>query len=165
MEYRTSLGNSTAQGNELTGLVTPFNTWTVIGDMSRGGFQERIANGAFTATLQQQDVVLVNSHDTSQPMARMSAGTLQLSEVANVGLVMRATVANTSYGRDVLELVRAGIVRGMSFGFEVIADDWTDDVGNASDSMRGTQRTIQEIRLFEVTTTAFPAYPTTDLQA
>lgn len=169
IEIRTVAGGVSGDGRSLFGLVTPFNTWTVIGDLKRGGFRERIADSAFTKTLQERDVVLVNGHDVNQPMARMSVpagdGSLSLTPVSGDGLRCQATPTDTTYARDVLANAKAGVIRGMSFGFEVIKDSWTDEAGNPSDSMRGTNRTVLEVRLHEVTTTAFPAYETTELSA
>lgn len=169
IEYRTVGGSATASEGVLNGLVTPFNVWTTIGDVKRGGFKERVAPGTFAKTLQERDVVLINAHDTSQPMARTSiregAGSLTLTEDPAAGLRARALPVDTSYARDVMACADAGVTRGMSFGFEVVKDEWTDDAGRPSDSQRGTQRTIREVRLHEVTTTAFPAYETTQLSA
>jgi HK97 family phage prohead protease len=169
IEYRTVGGSATADGDVLSGLVTPFNTWTTIGDVKRGGFKEQIAPGSFAKTLQEQDVVLINSHDTAQPMARTSiksgAGSLVLREDPSAGLRAEAKPVDTSYAKDVMKLARARVVRGMSFGFEVMKDSWTDDEGRASNELAGTKRTIHEVRLHEVTTTAFPAYETTELSA
>lgn len=169
IEYRTVGGSAAASEGVLNGLVTPFNIWTNIGDVKRGGFKERISPGTFAKTLQERDVVLINNHDTGQPMARTSVkdgpGSLSLTEDSSAGLRARAIPVDTSYARDVMALAEAGVVRGMSFGFEVIKDSWTDDEGRASNAQVGTQRTIHEVRLFEVTTTAFPAYETTELSA
>jgi uncharacterized protein len=169
IEYRTAGGSATASEGVLNGLVTPFNTWTTIGDIKRGGFKERIAPGAFTKTLQERDVVLINSHDPSQPMARTSiregVGSLTLREDPSAGLRARAVPVDTSYARDVMACAEAGVTRGMSFGFEAIKDSWTDDEGRASNPQVGTRRTVHEVRLHECTTTAFPAYETTELSA
>lgn len=148
----------------LTGLVTPFGTETVIGDLDYGGFYEQIAPGAFAKTLRANDVVLVVGHDLSMPLARMSAGNLKLWEASD-GLRMEAEPTQTSYGKDLTALARDGVVKGMSFGFRVISDSWTDGKGRPSDSYAGTRRVIQEVELYEVTATAFPAYPTTKLAA
>jgi HK97 family phage prohead protease len=164
IEYRAFSSGVGAEGNKLRGLVTPFNVETVIGDLNRGGFHEQIAPGAFRKTLQDQDVVLLFNHDTSKPLARISAGNLSLSETAS-GLEAEATPVNTSYGQDLLKLTRAKVVKGMSFGFEVIRDSWTDDQGRSSNPNVGTNRTIQEVRLHEVSAVTFPAYESTSLSA
>ena len=48
------------------------------------------------------------------------------------------------------ELARTGVVKGMSFGFEVVRDAWTDAQGRAKTPSTGTHRTINEVRLHEV---------------
>lgn len=169
IEYRTGTGDVGGEGDTLHGLVTPFMTWTTIGDVKRGGFKERIAPGTFKKTLQERDVVLIHNHNTAWPLASTfvpdGTGHLDLREDTSTGLRADAKPVQTSVGKDVLLLANAKVMRGMSFGFEVIKDSWTDDEGNPSDEMRGTQRTVQEVRLHEVTTTAFPAYLTSELSA
>lgn len=169
IEYREALGGVSGDDKTLRGLATPYNVWTTIGDKRNNGFDERIAPGAHTKTLQERDVVLIHNHNTAMPMARTSItegpGRLTLTPVASRGLDVDAEPIDTSYARDVMTAAKAKVIRGMSIGFEVIKDSWTDDNGNPSDSVRGTKRTIHEMRLHEVTTTAFPAYPTTELSA
>jgi len=164
IEYR-SVSSAEVSDGKLTGLVTPFGVETTIGDLKRGGFTEEIGPGAFKKTLQEQDVVLIHNHDTSMPMARMSVpagteGSLTLTPVADEGLRCKAIPVDTSYARDVQRLADRGIL-GMSFGFEVTKDRWFDNEGRASNSVQGTKRIVDEVKLHEVTTTAFPAYGTT----
>lgn len=169
IEYRTAAGGVTGDKDTLHGLVTPFNVWTNIGDVKRGGFKERIAPGTFTKTLQERDIVLIHNHNTDLPLARTSVadgpGSMSLRESPSEGLKAVAKPVQTSTGKDVLLLAEAGVIRGMSFGFEVLKDSWTDDEGRSSDALHGTQRTVHEVRLHECTTTAFPAYETTQLSA
>lgn len=159
-EYRTASAVPSADGDTVTGLVTPFSTETVIGDLKRGGFREQIAPGAFKKTLQERDIVFLWNHNADMPLARTSAGNLSLRE-ADDGLHADATPVDTSYGADLVKLTRAGVVKGMSFGFEVVKDDWTDDDGRASNPQIGTHRTVHEVRLHEVSAVTFPAYEST----
>lgn len=171
IEYRTAkTGAVTDEKGVLVGLVTPFNTKTVIGDLKRGGFREENDPGAFTKTLQEQDIVLIHNHDTGMPMARTSVpfgeeGGLSLAADPDAGLRAEAIPVDTTYAGDVMKLAKAKVLKGMSYGFEVIRDEWTDDEGRASDRYTGTNRRILEARIHEVTTTAFPAYKTTELSA
>jgi len=70
------------------------------------------------------------------------------------GLRVDAHLANTSTGRDVAELLKRGDLDAMSFGFSVPSggDNWNED---------GTERTLNSVRLFEVSVVAMPAYPET----
>lgn len=164
IEQRNNAGGVAGDGTSLTGLVTPFNTETTIGDMRKDGFREQIAPGAFTKTLQERDVVMLWNHNSDMPLARTSAGNLTLRSATD-GLRAEATPVQTSYGKDALELTKSGVVRGMSFGFEVVKDTWTDDEGREATAISGTRRTIQEVKLHEVSAVTFPAYETTTLSA
>jgi HK97 family phage prohead protease len=170
MEYREFRADvaGAEDGKVIEGLVTPFHTETVIGDMSRGGFREEVGEGSFTKTLREGDPLMVNQHNMAQPLARKSAGNLDLHEgeyQGQDGLVVRAEPVDTSYARDLRELVKAGVVRGMSFGFQVIKDEWRDDDGKPSDSMNGTHRILREVKLIEVSPVTNPAYPSTAISA
>lgn len=168
IEYRTAKGGAEANGDAVTGLVTPFSVETMIGDPKRGGFREQVAPGAFKKTLQEQDVVFLFNHDTGKPLARTSipegAGSLSLREAGD-GLQADAIPLDTTAGKDLMKLTRAKVVKGMSFGFEVLKESWTDDEGRASNSQIGTKRTIQEVRLHEVSAVTFPAYTSTTFNA
>jgi Escherichia/Staphylococcus phage prohead protease len=84
------------------------------------GFREVIEPGAFRRALADPntDVVLNWQHDSAQPLARQSAGNLQLREDEK-GLRVDAKLANTQTARDAVELVRSGVVSKMSFCFSM----------------------------------------------
>jgi hypothetical protein len=62
---------------------------------------------------------------------------------------VEANLANTTRGRDVAELIRSKVIDSMSFGFSVIKDSWSGD---------GNMRTLEAVRLFEVSIVSSPAY-------
>ena len=68
------------------------------------------------------------------------------------GLKVVANLPNTQLGRDTAELLRTGLVDSMSFGFNVIKDSW---------NQQGDERTLQSVRLHEVSIVSFPAYAAT----
>jgi HK97 family phage prohead protease len=170
IEYRTLTGGVESDEKGFRGLVTPFNVWTDIGDPKRGGFKERVAPGTFAKTLQERDILFLWNHNSDKPLARTGLpegeGHLALREDVQAGLRAECPEpVDTTYGSDLHKLTRAGVVKGMSFGFEVIKDAWTDDEGRASNASIGTQRTIHEVRLHEVSAVTFPAYTTTEFSA
>lgn len=124
-----------------------------------GGFRERVKRGAFRKVLDASaDVVALVNHDPSMVLARTRPGTLQLREDPR-GLHAYIDSADTTYARDLRELVRRGDVDSMSFGFTVQADEWAQKDGEVI-------RTITEIGdLLDVSVVTFPAYPQTDVQA
>jgi HK97 family phage prohead protease len=157
IEYRFTRASAPTVDDEgkLTGLAAPFGTWTMIGE-APWGFRERIAPGAFKKALNDGDTVLLDNHDPSRPIARKSAGTLELRETAR-GLEYVATPANTTYARDLVENVRAKNIKGNSFGFRAVADRWA--VGDDGVD----ERELLEVKLPEVSPCTFPAYETTEI--
>jgi HK97 family phage prohead protease len=92
------------------------------------------------------------NHDAGEPLASTRSGTLKLSE-DNIGLRVEAKLPETTRGRDLAVLLRDGIIDKMSFGFNVIKDSWSTD---------GTERTLNSVRLFEVSVVTWPAYQATE---
>jgi len=117
-------------------------------------FIERIAPGAFIRSLKaRNDIKLLWNHDSGQVLGSTRAGTLKLIEDER-GLKVQAKLPNTTAGRDAAELLKRGDVDAMSFGFNVPrgGDEWNED---------GTERTLREVMLHEVSIVAFPAYAAT----
>jgi HK97 family phage prohead protease len=121
------------------------------------GFRETIAPGAFKRSLSKPgaDFWLLWGHDHLEPLARTSAGTLDLRE-DHKGLKVSAELVDTTTGRDVHALVKAGLVRSMSFGFYVKADQW--ETRNGVD-----HRLVTEAELIEVSVVPVPAYESTEV--
>ncbi len=121
-----------------------------------GGFKETLAPGSFTGALARldNDVRALVDHDSSRIIGRTSAGTLRVSQ-DTIGLRYEIDVADTQAGRDILQSVERGDVRGASFAFTVANDRWFERAGE-------TRREITEIgRLFDVSPVSFPATTTT----
>lgn len=139
----------TGDGMSFSGYASVFDSPSE--DM---GFIEYVRQGAFTRTLRSKNnVMLLWSHDTSQPLASTRSKTLRLAEDSK-GLLVDADLPNTSLGRDASELVRSKVVDSMSFGFSVPpgGDAWSDN---------GKTRELRQVRLHEVSLVAFPAYART----
>lgn len=153
---------ATTEGREFFGQAAVFDTETPIGNPYRWGFFEKVNRAAFDASIASDDIVMLADHDPAKPLARTSAGTLELS--TSDGLDVRAPeIPATSYGNDLIINLRVENVKGMSFGFEVLDDDWStrDEVMPDGTKVPVEVRELKQVRLFEVSTTAFPAYLTT----
>jgi HK97 family phage prohead protease len=139
-------------GSQVSGYATRF------GDIIRVGndFRERIAPGAFRRTLvDNPDVVMVLDHDPGRVLGRVSAGTLTLRE-DSIGLWFCCEIdPSTPEGQTAIGTVGRRDVKGCSFGFSARKESWQDD----GDSL--PLRTIEDVDLYEVTLTAFPAYEST----
>jgi HK97 family phage prohead protease len=138
-------------GMTFTGYASVFNSPSE----DLGGFVEYVAPGAFKRSLQSRnEVKLLWNHDSGEPLASLRGGTMQLFEDER-GLKVTAQLPNTTRGRDIAELLRTKVIDSMSFGFNVIKDSWSRD---------GQTRTLESVRLFEVSVVSFPAYEATVAQ-
>jgi HK97 family phage prohead protease len=136
-------------GMTFTGYASVFNSPSE----DLGGFIEYVAPGAFKRSLQSRnEVKLLWNHDSGEPLASLRGGTMQLIEDER-GLKVTAQLPNTTRGRDVAELLRTNVINEMSFGFNVIKDNWSRD---------GQTRTLESVRLFEVSVVSFGAYKATE---
>jgi len=121
-----------------------------------GGFIEEIAPGAFGGGLN-DDIRALWNHESRYVLGRTTNGTLSLVEDER-GLRFEVRPPDTSYAHDLIELIRRGDVNQMSFGFQVIDDEWRTEGGI-------NYRTLKKVRLFEVSPVTFPAYPETSAEA
>lgn len=140
------VGHAAVFGSDSLPFAGEFKPWV-----------ERIAPGAFKRTLRDHpDVLALWSHDTSIPIGR-TPRTLTLREDSH-GLHAEVTLIDTTPCRDALAACRAGHVTGWSFGFVAKSTRWVK--GRDQDL-----RILDDVDLHEVSPTAFPAYPGTDLAA
>lgn len=120
-------------------------------DPRAGDFTETIRPGAFKRTLaRDNDVRMYVNHNSDMVLASTRSGTLTLREDDH-GLRVEAELPDTTYARDLANLMRSGVVDSMSFGFTVMDDNWDGD-----------QRELREVALHEVSVVSgHPAYPET----
>lgn len=141
---------SEGESNVVEGVAVVFNR-----EADMGWFDEIIDPHALDRT-DMSDVVLNFNHDNSQLLAGTRNGSLEL-EVRDTGLFQRGSVIETTQGKDVLKLVKAGLIRAMSFAFTIA------EGGERWETRNGREfRTITDIdRLYDVSLVTFPAYPQT----
>lgn len=136
---------------KIVGYAALFNSLSV----EMHGFFEKIAPGAFKKTLQESDVRALWNHDTGKVLGRTKAGTLKCREDER-GLAIEINPPESA--EHMIESMKRGDVDQMSFGFEAIRDMWEEDRENKT-----VTRTLLEVRLYEVSVVAFPAYPETSV--
>lgn len=140
----------------IRGYAAVFNTWT---DIVPNYLRERIAPGAFKKTIKDGDVRALINHDPNLIIGRSKAGTLSMREDEH-GLAVEITPPDTTYARDLITNMRAGNLNQMSFAFTVVrSNDKTESEDGALD------RTLTEVRLYDVSVVTYPAYPTTEAWA
>lgn len=127
-----------------------------------GEFVERIHPDAFDIVAERRgrkkplETRALWNHDANYPLARFP-GTLKMN-VDEVGLRYEFPVPDTTYGRDLASNIRAGIVRGSSFSFQIApgGEDWSMENGRSV-------RTVTRVgALIDVGPVTFPAYPDAD---
>lgn len=138
----------------LTGYAAVFNSLSV----DLGWFRETIAPGAFRQSIADgADVKALRNHEPSELLARTRSKTLSVVEDAK-GLKVEIHPANTSVGRDTVELVRRGDLDQMSFAFKVIRHEIDEsDPDNVI-------RTLLEVELRDVSVVTDPAYLAASVQ-
>lgn len=149
LELRAVQGDGEAR--TAAGYAALYNVEADIG----GYWIEVIAPGAFDASIQERDVIAIHSHDASRIVGRMKAGTLTLRSDAK-GLAFENVLPDTSDGRDLTVQIDRGDIAGMSFGFRTVKQEWDE-------SIDPPKRTVLEAELYEITYTALPAYPDTEV--
>lgn len=105
----------------------------VYGSVDEGG--DIIEPGAFTKTLQEGggSVPLLWAHDASAPI-----GTLQLTDTPAALLAKGRLVLSVPKAREAYDLMRAGVVRGLSIGYKTVKAQAAGEI-----------RRLKELRLFE----------------
>ena len=108
------------------------------------------------------DVRCLVNHDTTLVLGRNTSGTLELN-VDDVGLYFKCIFPNTSYAKDLFEVLKRGDVSQMSFGFFLApnGDAFSKDPENSGMFIR----TLKEIeKIYEVSIVTIPAYEETNVE-
>lgn len=141
-----------ADSRTITGYAAVFNALSE----DLGWFREQIAPGAFADSIARGDDVraLIN-HDSNLVLGRTAAGTLRLMEDTR-GLMVEIDAPDTQVARDLIVSMDRGDVTQMSFGFYTEKQAWDETTDPPT-------RTLQQVRLFDVSVVTYPAYPQTDV--
>lgn len=136
-------------GNRIVGHAAVFGQFAEL-----PGHLETLHRTAFDQVLKDSttDVRALFNHDPNMVLGRQSSGTLKLS-VDDEGLAFELDIPDTTYGRDLRELVARGDISGASFGFIPGADNWT-----RTKDGRQLRTHTSVSRLVDVSVVAFPAY-------
>jgi uncharacterized protein len=156
VERRTfdiELRREDGESRKMTGHAAVFNEETRIGSY----FREKIAPGAFTESVQKDDIRALFNHDANFVLGRNRAGTLKLSE-DDKGLAIEIDPPDTSFARDLAVSMGRGDITQMSFAFQVLGDEWEEGEKDGLDL-----RTITKVKLYDVSPVTYPAYDGTDI--
>ena len=125
------------------------------------GVYEEIAPTALKRSIEQEkvNVIALDNHDTRIVLGSVDSGTLELKSDSH-GLYGRVKIdLEDPFAKSALRKVETGKVRGCSFGFYP-----KDEKTVRNDDGTMTYR-VEDADLLEVSITAFPAYPQTEIAA
>lgn len=154
-DFTIARSENTDDGLTLEGYAAVFESPTQI-DSWEGQFTETLARGAFAKTISERTPVLQFDHGTHPMIGSIPLGSIQHLREDDKGLFVRARLSNNWLIEPVRDAIADGGVSGMSFRFSVPdgKDTWN----------RGrTERTIHEVRLYELGPVVFPAYEDTSV--
>ena len=146
----------------IEGVVNNIGQWSKpIGGQFREKINEGVFERAINRALENGDIFFLHQHDNrALPLASVKSNTLELIEdKENNQLKMRAVLPNTSFSRDVYELVRSGVLREFSFGFNKPKSKW--NVGK--DGMK--ERALVDFDIHEISIVRVGAYNETQAYA
>ena len=152
LEVRAS---DTGDGRTLFGYVAKFNEDTEIHSWE-GDFIERIAPAAFKRTLKNSadSIQVLFNHGMDPQIGDKPLGRATVMKEDKIGFYAEVPLSRTSYNEDILALLEDEALRGQSFRFGVIKDQWEEPTRKGQLPVR----TLLEVRLHEFGPVTFPAY-------
>jgi uncharacterized protein len=165
----------TSDGLTLNGYAAVYDTPTQI-DSWEGSFLEQIKRGAFAKTIRENTPVLQFDHGRHPLIGSIPIGTIKSLKEDDHGLAVNARMSSNWLVEPIRDAIAEQSIKGMSFRFEVIKDEWRDGSGKLISNLeelqkllwdagdRGPlQRTLKEVRLRELGPVVWPAYEETEV--
>jgi len=144
-----------SDGATITGYGAVFDVQYDVAGM----FTEQVGRSAFVKTIKERydDLAVVSYHDADRVLGTTSSGTARIW-VDERGLPYEANLdLEDPDGLSMYRKVKTGKVRQSSFSFEVIRDSWEERDGAPP------LRTLDEVRLWEVSPVLWGANPATQV--
>lgn len=138
------------------GYAAVFEKPAILYEFEGVQYKEVISRNAFDGANMKDVPMKYNHSNHLMIMARTRNKTLQLI-IDEKGLFIRASLANTTAGRDLYELIKRGDIDKMSFAFLVKDDTY--------DSLTHTRRINKFERIVDVAAVDSPAYQETSISA
>lgn len=137
--YKTTQLGQVIDADEKAGIVKGYAS--VFGNVDSDG--DIIMNGAYKKTISENKsrIKYLYQHDLDKPLGKM----IHLEEDQK-GLIFEASVPKTQLGKDVLQLMMAGVITENSVGIMPIQKE-----------MRNGYREISEVKLYEVSAVTLAA--------
>lgn len=163
----------------------PYGAYAVMSDGGRSGRPQKevIASRAFEYRVNdpKEDIHFLLGHDYDHVLASKGTGTLSLRDTAaalTFEAVISRAISETSYGRDALAVIGAGLAVGISPGFRIPparavpdAEEITEEPDDGVIDQQGQPRrgalirTVKAALLYELSVVTRPAYPEAQVEA
>jgi HK97 family phage prohead protease len=135
-EFRFECKSISPDGT-FVGLAATYNNIDLGNDM--------ILPGAFSKTLAERggQVPLLMGHDSRAPI-----GLAKLTDSSQGLMVQGELVIEADGARSAYALLKKGVIKGLSIGYDTVKSHWDGGI-----------RKLSELKLFEISLTAFPMNP------
>lgn len=176
VEFRAVSDDEHGDGRTLEGHAAVFNQPTRI-DNWEGRFDEELSPGCFTKTLREGSPIMQWNHGMDPAVGQTPIAAIKDLREDKQGLYVKARLLQ--HAERVREAIAEGAVKGMSFRFTPVRDEWRDAKGNdvdpdelesllygyrsADKDRLPLKRTIREVKLHELGPVSTPAYGGTDV--
>ena len=124
------------------GIITGYGSVFNVTDSG----MDRVVPGAFTASLRSkkaEGIKMLFQHDPAQPIGKW----LEMEEDTHGLKVKGKLLTKLTKGAEVFEMVKEGVLDGLSIGFRTVKADWDGDI---------EARMLKEVDLWEVSLVTFP---------
>ncbi len=156
--FHAAEGATDGRIGTMHGEFAVFDQWTRIDSITEGTFMERVAPGAFTKTFAENRPKVLFQHGKDPQVGDKPMGPIESLTETKTGAEYDVPLLDTSYNRDILPGLEAGLY-GASFRFSVVKDDFNArPTRSAYNPDAIPERTIREARVFEFGPVTFPAY-------
>lgn len=145
-------------GETLYGHFAVFDVWTEVDSFWEGLFMERIAPGAFRATLKDDRQRITFNHGRDATMGNQILARVPNAREDDLGAYYEAELL-AGVPSLLIEGLRAGVY-GASFRFFVMSEEFKEKPGKSDHNPFGIpERTITEAEVDEFGPVSFPQYP------
>ena len=165
LEYRAVNEIRAVEDSEqmvIEGVVNNIGEWSkLIGGQFRAKINPGVFETAINRALENGDIFFLHQHDNKAlPLASVKSNTMELIEdTKNNKLRMKAVLPDTSFSRDIYSLVKSGVLREFSFGFNKPKATWS--IGE--DGIK--ERALTDFNLHEISLVRVGAYNETQAYA
>lgn len=138
------------EGKKFLNGSLPYNTFSE----DLGSFREVLRPGCFTKTINENIIYCLINHNTDKSLGNNKTGSLIFKDMPEALEFSVELNPDVSFAMDLFEQIKRGDVKGVSFGFSAIRENW-DNISNI--------RELIEVKLYEVSLgVVFSAYSTSN---